>query len=82
VSLDDFVEKANEAAPLGADEVIGWTDRVGGLFASTESLILGSDLGVVKKTVLNNKLVLMKKTTGTKLGLTKKYHWVIPCLSL
>lgn len=82
VSLDDFLEKSSEDAPLGADDVIAWADRISSLFTSTESVLLGSNLDVVKETVLNNKLMMLKKGPDTKFRLTTKYHWIVPCLAL
>jgi hypothetical protein len=80
VSMDEFLEKLNGVSSLdiGADEALGWIDRLTELIGSPEGIILGTDMSLVKKTVLNNKLMLLKMTEKAKLD--HKYHWIVPCI--
>ena len=75
VSLDDFIERMRgDNSQTGADECLGWLERV----SNVDGIILGSDISLVKKTVLNNKLMLLK-TKGDARFVTK-YHWLFPCI--
>jgi hypothetical protein len=80
VSMDEFLEKLNGVSSLdiGADEALGWIDRLTELIGTAEGIILGTDMSLVKKTVLNNKLMLLKMTEKAKLD--HKYHWIVPCI--
>ena len=76
VSLDEFLQRVEPGnSNQGADECLQWLEKVGG---NVEGVILGSDIALVKKTVLNNKLMLLKTKGDAKLVL--KYHAIIPCL--
>ena len=82
VSLDEFLARlSQEVTDTSADECMAWIDRLPQLITKVRGgIVLGSDLAVVKKTVLNNKLMLMKARKDGRLAL--KYHWIMPCVVL
>ena len=81
VSLDEFMEKlkVDPSTGIGADESLGWVDRLNELVEGPVGILLGTDISLVKKTVLNNKLMLLKMTEKAKLN--HKYHWIVPCVT-
>jgi hypothetical protein len=81
ISLDEFLEKLDSGLiDVGADDCLGWIDKVTQLIPKVRGVVLGSDLSLAKKTVLNNKLMLMKANESARLVI--KYHWTMPCVVL
>jgi hypothetical protein len=79
LSLDECLGKIRSyTGDAGADECLGWVDRVSQVHRDARGIILGSDISAVKRTVLNNKLMLIKARQDGRLAL--KYHTVIPCI--
>jgi hypothetical protein len=78
VSLDEFLERVNNSESSGAEECLQWIERTTQLVQGPKGVVLGSDISLVKKTVLNNKLMLLKVTDQAKLMI--KHHPVVPCI--
>lgn len=85
VSFEDCFEKIKghgSMSPSTSDECLQWLERGAELFgASIESPLLGSDVSLVKKTVLNNKLMSLKNAEKSA-HLELKYHPIVPCIVL
>ena len=85
VSFEDCLEKIKDGgslSPSTSDECLQWVERGVELFGgSIESPLLGGDVSFVKKTVLNNKLMSLKKAEKSA-HLELKYHPIVPCIVL
>jgi hypothetical protein len=83
ISLDDFL--AIQPSKESADECLQWIERGSQILqAPLRGSLIGTDISVVKKTVLTNKVMLLKWENSGKqeIELKLSHHHLVPCIAL
>ena len=84
VALEDFNKwmTTNEYSSAPADECLLWIDRAIKTGSNVDGPMIANDLAGVKRTLLSNKITLMKEKTVSNMKTNHKYHSIAISLVL
>ena len=81
ISLDEYFDKVSNLPTTSLHDCLMWMEKATKLFGHVRGVLIGPDLSLAKKTVVNNKLMAIKGE-GKRLSLQLKYHWIVPCVAV